>query len=127
MAGTTVTIKAKKKMLQARAGIINQLPHITHMAFGDGGVDSGGNVIDFSPSATALHHERLRKAIDGYEVISDTCIRYSTTLSENELAGEYISECGLIDSDGDFVALKSFLKKGKDADMQVVFECEDTF
>lgn len=127
MAGTTVTIRAKKKMLQARAGIISRLPHITQMAFGDGGVDSSGNVIDHSASANALNHELLRKAIDGYEVVSDTCIRYSTTLSESELANVYISECGLIDSDGDFVALKSFLKKGKDADMQVVFECEDTF
>lgn len=127
MAGTTVTIRAKKKMLQARAGIISQLPRITHMAFGDGGVDSGGNVIDHSPSANALNHELLRKAIDGYTVISDTCIRYACTLAESDLAGVYISECGLIDADGDFVALKSFLQKGKDADMQVVFECEDTF
>lgn len=127
MAGTTVTIRAKKKMLQARAGIISQLPRITHMAFGDGGVDSGGNVIDHSASANALNHELLRKSIDGYEVISDTCIRYSCTLAESDLADVYISECGLIDAQGDFVALKSFLKKGKDADMQVVFECEDTF
>jgi len=127
MSGTVVTIKAKKKMLQARAGIISQLPHISHMAFGDGGVDSNGNVIEFSPNATALHHERLRKAIDGYQVISDTCIRYSATIEEDELAGEYISECGLIDSAGDFMALKSFMKKGKDAGIEVIFECDDTF
>lgn len=127
MAGTTVTIKAKKKMLQARAGIISQLPPITQMAFGDGGVDEHGDVISYPPDANALNSELLRKAIDGYEVISDTCIRYATTLSESELGGVYISECGLIDSEGDFVALKAFLKKGKDADMKVIFECDDTF
>lgn len=127
MSVTTVTIKAKKKMLQARAGIINQLPTITKMAFGDGGVDSGGTVIDHDPSDNALYNELLRKNIDGYEVISDTRIRYSVTLSENELADTYISECGLIDSDNDFVALKSFLKKGKDSDVTVVFECDDVF
>ena len=38
MAGTTVTTKAKKKMLQARAGIA-ALPKITGMAFGTGGVN----------------------------------------------------------------------------------------
>ena len=36
---TTVTTKAKKKMVQARAGII-ALPKIVGMVFGDGGVDS---------------------------------------------------------------------------------------
>ena len=114
MAGTTVTTKAKKKMLQARAGIA-ALPKITGMAFGTGGVKN------------VLHKEVLRKAIDGYEVVSDTKIRYSCTLAENELAGVYISECGLYDADGDMVAMKSFMKKGKDGDMEAVFECEDMF
>ena len=43
MAGTTVTTLAKKKMVKARAGI-SSLPKIVGMAFGDGGVDSGGTV-----------------------------------------------------------------------------------
>ena len=41
MAGTTVTTLAKKKMVKSRAGI-SSLPKIVGMAFGDGGVDSGG-------------------------------------------------------------------------------------
>ena len=101
MAGTTVTTLAKKKMVKARAGI-SSLPKIVGMAFGDGGVD-------------------------GYEVLSDTKIRYRCTLAENELANTYISEVGLYDADGDMVAMKAFLKKGKDADMECVFECDDTF
>lgn len=126
MAGTTVTTKAKKKMLEARAGIA-ALPKIVGMAFGTGGTNDSGVVVPHSADQNTLHKEVLRKAVDGYEVISDTKIRYSCTLAANELAGTYISECGLYDADGDIVAMKSFMKKGKDDDMEVVFECEDMF
>lgn len=126
MAGTTVTTRAKKKMVQARAGIA-PLPKIVGMAFGDGGVDSGGIVKPHSADQNTLHHELLRKNVDGHEVLSDTKIRYRCTLAEDELANTYISEVGLYDADGDMVAMKAFLKKGKDADMECVFECEDTF
>lgn len=126
MAGTTVTTIAKKKMLRARAGIA-PLPKIVGMAFGDGGTNAGGEIVVHSADQNKLHHEVLRKNVDGYEVLSDTRIRYTCTLAENELANTYISELGLYDADGDMVALKSFMKKGKDADMEVIFECEDTF
>ena len=43
MAGTTVTTKAKKKMLQARAGIA-PLSKIVGMAFGTGGVNTSEDV-----------------------------------------------------------------------------------
>lgn len=91
MAGTTVTTLAKKKMVKARAGI-SSLPKIVGMAFGDGGVDSGGTVKSHSADQNTLHHELLRKNVDGYEVLSDTKIRYRCTLAENELANTYISE-----------------------------------
>lgn len=126
MAGTTVTIKAKKKMLEARAGIA-PLPKIVGMAFGDGGVNAGGEIIAHSADQNTLHHEVLRKPVDGHEVVSDTKIRYSCTLGTDELANTYISECGLYDADGDMVAMKAFLRKGKDGDMEAVFECEDSF
>lgn len=113
-------------MVKARAGI-SSLPKIVGMAFGDGGVDSGGTVKPHSADQNTLHHELLRKNVDGYEVLSDTKIRYRCTLAENELANTYISEVGLYDADGDMVAMKAFLKKGKDADMECVFECDDTF
>ena len=126
MAGTTVTTIAKRKMLRARAGIA-ALPKIIGMAFGDGGTNASGEIIVHSADQNKLHHEVLRKNVDGYEILSDTRIRYTCTLAENELANTYISEVGLYDADGDMVALKAFMKKGKDADMEVIFECEDTF
>ena len=67
MAGTTVTTLAKKKMVKARAGI-SSLPKIVGMAFGDGGVDSGGTVKPHSADQNTLHHELIRKNVDGYEV-----------------------------------------------------------
>ena len=124
--GTIVTTKAKKKMLQARAGIISSLPTITGMAFGTGGY-SGGAVVDHDPDDNALFTESYRQVIDGYTVISDTKIRYSCTLAAGTMSGVNISEVGLYDSAGDFVAFKSFLPKGKDADIEVVMECDDTF
>ena len=128
MAGTTVTTKARKKMLEARAGIA-PLPKIIGIAFGTGGVSDAdpNTTIPHSADQNTLHKEVLRKPIDGYEVISDTIIRYRCTLAENELSDVYISECGLYDADGDMIAMKSFLKKGKDADMKATFECDDTF
>ena len=78
MAGTTVTTRAKKKMLEARAGIA-ALPKIVGMAFGTGGVNSAGEIVAHSPDQNALHKEVLRKDIDGYTVVSDTKIRYSCT------------------------------------------------
>ncbi len=123
---TIVTTAAKKKMLEARAGIISTVPTIAGMAFGTGGY-SGGSVVDHDPDDVALFTEAYRQAIDGYQVISDTQIRYSCTLAAGTLDNTFISEVGLYDSDGDFVAFKSFLEKGKDADIAVVFECDDTF
>ena len=99
MAGTTVTTKAKKKMLQARAGIA-PLSKIVGMAFGTGGVNTSDVIVPHSPDQNALHSEVLRKEVDGYEVVSDTCIRYKCTLTESELANTYISEIGLYDADG---------------------------
>lgn len=107
MAGTTVTTKAKKKMLQARAGIA-PLSKIVGMAFGTGGVNTSDVIVPHSPDQNALHSEVLRKEVDGYEVVSDTCIRYKCTLTESELANTYISEIGLYDADGDMVAMKAY-------------------
>lgn len=53
MAGTTVTTKAKKKMLQARAGIA-PLSKIVGMAFGTGGVNTSDVIVPHSPDQNAL-------------------------------------------------------------------------
>lgn len=126
MAATTVTTKAKKKMLLARAGLAT-LPTISGFAFGTGGVNAQGQIIPHSPSDNALYNEVLRKPVYSREAISDTRMRYSCVITESQLVGVEISECGLYDTAGDFVALKSFAKKSKDPDLEVVFEVDDMF
>ena len=126
MAEAIVTLVAKKKMMRARAGE-STLPKIIGMVFGDGGVDSSGNVIAPLDSQTSLKNELLRKPIDKYTFISDSVCRYECTLENDELVGKYISELALYDEEGDLVAIKNFLKKGKDSDLEIKFQMDDEF
>ena len=123
MANSVITLKAREKMVKARAGI-QPLPAIVGMAFGDGGVDSSGTVL--APGET-LRNEILRKAIDGYTEITSTSYRYTCTLGKEELVGNAISEIALYDTDGDYVGLKTSRTKYKDEDMEMVFELDDQF
>lgn len=123
-----VTIKARKNMVLARAGEI-ELPPIVGMAFGDGGVDTSGNVIAPSESQMALTSELYRKEIDGYKVLEDAeaTVRYECTLQKNEMIDQSISEIGLYDEKGDLVCIKTFKPKGKDDDLEMTFTLDDIF
>ena len=125
MSKSVVTTIAIKKMLEARAGIA-PLPRIVGVAFGDG-AEQNGTVQLPDPDMPHLKNELYRQEIDGYQVISDTCIRYTCTLAKETLKGNRISEMGLYDADGDLVAIKAFLNKGKDEDVEMAFEIDDTF
>lgn len=126
MAGKAITtIAAKKKMLLARAGKID-LPPIKQMAFGSGGVNNNGEVLELDAGQQELHNELCRKDIDTVEIINDTRIRYSCMINENELEGESISELALVDADGDLLTIKNFKSKGKDSDFSFTFKVNDT-
>lgn len=126
MAGKAITtIAAKKKMLLARAGKID-LPPIKQMAFGSGGVNNNGEVLELDAGQQELHNELCRKDIDTVEIINDTRIRYSCMINENELEGESISELALVDTDGDLLTIKNFKSKGKDSDFSFTFKVNDT-
>ena len=121
-----ITKKARENMVKARAGA-PALPKITGMAFGDGGVDAEGAVIKPAEDQAALANELFRKEINGFEFVNDTTCRYECTLTEQELAGEDISEVGLYDANGDIVCIKNFKSKGKDGDMEMTFTLDDVF
>lgn len=121
-----ITKKAREKLVKARAGAI-QLPKITGMAFGNGGVDAAGNVKPPLENQSQLSNELLRKEIDGYSFPDDTTCKYECTLSESELAGEEISEIGLYDADGDIVCIKTFMRKGKDVEVEQTYTLSDMF
>lgn len=117
---------ARKKLVQARAGAIT-LPKVVGMAFGNGGVDSDGNIVSPIEGQETLASELYRKPIDGYSFPDDTTCRYECTLLEAELAGEEISEIGLYDEDGDILCIKAFKRKGKDDDMEQTYVLDDIF
>lgn len=126
MADAVVTLAARKKMVQARAGEA-PLPKIIGVAFGSGGVGENGEVLTPDGTQTALKQELLRKPVDKYTFLSDTKCRYECTLAEGELTGEFISEAALYDEDGDLVAVKNFLPKGKDDDLEMTIQIDDEF
>ena len=121
-----ITKAARQKLVNARAGA-SALPKIVGMAFGNGGVDTDGNIIAPKDSQNALANELFRKLVDGYSFPDDTTCRYECTLAEEELAGEEISEVGLYDEDGDIVAIKAFKRKGKDDDVAQTYILDDIF
>lgn len=121
-----ITKKAREKLVKARAGAL-QLPKVVGMAFGNGGVDAEGTILPPTEAQEGLANELFRKAIDGYSFPEDTICRYECTLFESELVGEYISEVGLYDEDGDIVCIKAFLRKGKDDDVEQTYALDDIF
>ena len=89
-------------------------------------MDSGGNVLTPSEEQTTLNNELTRKEIDGYTFTSNLVCRYSCTLEKTELPGCKISELALYDEDGDLVAIKNCLPKGKDDDLEMTFQIDDS-
>jgi len=127
MSESVVTNKAKAKMVKARAGIITTVPKIVGVAFGDGAA-SGSSVRTPLATDTALQNELLRQVVDSYTLQADgISVLYVCTLAKATLAGKSINEAALYDADGDLVAIKSFSAKGKDSDMEMVFQITDTF
>lgn len=121
---SVITLKGRTKMAQARAGI-KALPKIIGMAFGNGGVNADGTVQP--PQEESLYHELLRKEIRECKEITETCYRFSASLDKEELVDEAISEIGLYDEENDLVAIKTFRRKEKDSDMEMIFEIDDQF
>ena len=128
MAQGVITETGRKKLCRAHSGDA-ELPAITQMAFGDGGVGEDGAVIETTGNETTLKHELLKKNIDGHSYTDEkeTTCKYTLRLSKTELANQNISEMGLFDSAGDLVAYKTFLPKGKDDDMEFVFDMNEIF
>lgn len=121
-----ITVGAREDLCKAHAGDIG-LPRITQMGFGNGGLDEHGNVIETTGEEVALRNELLRKNINIHTYPIATTCRYSCRLEKPELANEIITEQGLFDENGRLVAYKTFLPKGKDEDMEFVFDMDEIF
>lgn len=121
-----ITLKGREKLCKAHAGKIN-LPRIVAMSFGDGGIDESGEVISPTGEEENLKNELLKKEFESIVFPLPTTSRYTARLLRADLVNKNISEQGLVDEDGDLVAYKTFLPKGKDGDMEFVFDMEEIF
>lgn len=127
MSDSIVTNIAKRKIIQARAGLISMLPRTVGMAFGDGAVNGSSIRMPMDTDVT-LQHELYRQLIDGVNFQPDgISALYVTTLAKETLVGQVINEIALYDEEGDLLAIKAFSNKGKDGDMEMVFEILDKF
>ncbi len=119
----------RRKLCMAHAGDAS-LPAIVKMAFGDGGMGEDGVERKPTGDETSLYNELLQKDLDGHmyrEGSDQTTAVYTATLGAGECTGKYISEIGLIDADGDIVAIRTFLPMGKTEDIPLVFDMDEIF
>lgn len=123
-----ITLTGRKKFCKAHAGDMT-LPVITHMAWGDGGVDENGTPKTASGNEIGLYQELMKKEIEthAYTDEAETTCRYTATLERGELTGSEISEMGLFDEEGDLIAYRTFMRKGKDADIPQIYDMDEIF
>lgn len=123
-----MTVTARKKLCEAHAGD-QKLSKITTIAWGNGGVDEKGIPKQTTGNEISLYGELLKKDIETHVYVNadHTSCRYTATLEAGELTGEEISEMGLFDEDGDMVAYRTFLRKGKDEDIPQIYDMDEIF
>ncbi|MBS6517428.1 MAG: phage tail protein [Clostridium sp.] len=123
-----VTETGRKKLCTAHAGDYC-LPKILYMAFGNGGLSEEGIVREPTGRENILYSELLRKEIEkhSYTDETQTTCRYTARLEKPELSNQSISELGLYDEENDLVAIKTFLPKRKDEDMEFIFDMDEVF
>jgi len=128
MANTSVITRARRiKLCRLTSGAISTITPITHIAFGDGGVNNSGNPIPPLETQTALKHEIARYPIDGVDYPVETTARYTVTIPKDDLASEKISEAALVDSAGTLCAIKTMYVKQKDEGVSFSFTFDDEF
>ena len=123
-----ITVVGRKKICMARSGDAS-LPAIVKMAWGDGGVDENGVPKLATGNEIGLYNELLKKDIETHVYANEekTTCRYTATLERGELTGKEISEMGLFDEDGELIAYRSFMRKGKDEDIPQIYDMDEIF
>ena len=127
MANTVITDYRREQLCKITSGAICTLAPIAEVAFGAGGVDEAGIVLQPVGNPPALTHEIGRYTIDKVEYPVATPARYIVTIPAADLAGEQISEAALVDSEGNFCAIRNMLAKGKDEGVAFIFTFDDEF
>lgn len=127
----SVITKARREALcsaTSKGSSVTTIYPISHIVFGDGGVDSNGDPIAPSDTQTALTHAIGTYPIDAAPTYpSTTTARYTVTIPAADLAGAEISEAGLVDSNGTLCAIKTMYVKRKDSGVTFTFTFDDEF
>lgn len=124
---SVITRQRRVYLAQITRGAIETIPKITHIAFGDGGIGEDGQPLQPNELQTELNNEIGRYEIASVENPVETTNRYTVTIPESDLNGTNINEMALIDADGGLAAIKTFLNKGKDGDVEFTFQFDDEF
>ena len=130
MAVTTnsiTTIARRTELAQATAGLIETVSKVTHMAFGDGGVDAQGEPVAPSIDQTGLTHEICRYPVELLDCDISTTSRYQVVIPKAEQAGAKLNEVALVSATGTCCAIKTMYTKQKDEDVEFTFTFDDEF
>lgn len=128
MAETSVITNYRRENLcKITSGAITSIPKIAKIAFGDGGVDEGGEPKTPLATQESLNSELARYDIDGVTYPNATTARYTVTIPKADLAGEKISEAALVDAAGKLCAIKNMYVKQKDEGVSFEFTFDDEF
>lgn len=124
------TNKGREKLAKAHNGTA-PLPAVVTMVFGTGGVDGSLNPRALTGAETALFAQIISKT--GVKVTktfpTPYTARYTCTLDADVdgLIGKNINEAGLIDADGDLIAMKTFTNKGMETRTIIEFDYDAEF
>lgn len=124
---SVITKFRREQLAKVTSGAITTLAKIAFIALGDSGADEEGTPISPSEQQTALVNEIGRYPVAAPVFPVSTTARYQITVPENELVGKKISELGLLDANGQLVAVRNCSPKIKDADEEFTFVFDDEF
>lgn len=124
---SVITWYRRAKLAQITSGGINKLPPITHIAFGDGGLDADGKPIVLDEMQTELVNEFCRYEVDRVTYPVETTVRYTVTIPRAEQVGKKFNEMALVDEERNLCAIKTMFTKQKDDDVIFTFEFDDEF
>lgn len=125
---TVTTVKAREKFAKAHGGD-QTLPTITQIAFGNGGHNtSTGEAIPPDDSDIEVPGELIKKNINSHSYPINTTLQIIGDVTDNDIGiGDDISSCGIYDSDGDLVAIKTFEPKTMSVDMKIKVTWNELF
>ena len=122
-----ITKSRRGALAQLTAGEISTIPPVAYLALGDGGCGEDNEPIAPSMEQTELTHEVCRYAIDTPVFPIETTARFTAVVPEGEQGGAKFTEMGLVDTENNFVAIKTMYPKQKDDDVEFSFTFDMEF